>query len=58
MPGGTPVVVPSGPLCRTYAHGRFEIDGNGPMFVSRGIGCSTMPIRINADPELVVCTVR
>lgn len=58
LPDGTPIIVPNGPLCRAYAHGRFELDGNGPLIVSRGIGCSTIPIRFNADPELVICTVR
>jgi hypothetical protein len=26
--------------------------------VSRGVGCSNLPIRINADPELIICTLR
>jgi hypothetical protein len=55
---GTPIVVPHGPLCRTYCHGKFQIEDNGSLIVSRGIGCSTLPVRINADPELVICTLR
>jgi predicted MPP superfamily phosphohydrolase len=58
LPGGTPVIVPNGPLCRQYFHGRFEIENNGAMVVSRGIGCSTIPLRLNAHPELVLCTLR
>jgi predicted MPP superfamily phosphohydrolase len=54
---GTPLVDAGGPLSRTYSRGRFEITGNGPMIVSRGIGCSHIPIRINSDPELVICTL-
>jgi predicted MPP superfamily phosphohydrolase len=54
---GTPLVDAGGPLSRTYSRGRFEIRGNGPMIVSRGIGCSHVPIRINSDPELVICTL-
>lgn len=54
---GTPIMLPDGPLCKTYAYGRFEIEGNGSFFVSRGIGCSTLPFRINADPELILCSV-
>jgi uncharacterized protein len=58
LPGGTPLILPKGPLCRPYAYGRFEIEDQGPLIVSRGIGCSTLPIRLNADPELVICTLR
>lgn len=57
LPDGTPVLTAGGPLSRAYGHGRFEIAGNGPLIVSRGIGCSNWPIRINADPELVICTL-
>jgi predicted MPP superfamily phosphohydrolase len=52
---GTPIITAGGPLSRTYGRGRFEVPGNGPLIVSTGIGCSTLPIRINADPEVVVC---
>jgi predicted MPP superfamily phosphohydrolase len=55
---GTPVIVPNGPLCRRYHHGKFAIEGNGDLIVSRGVGCSTLPIRINADPELVICKMQ
>jgi uncharacterized protein len=57
LPDGTPVLTAGGPLSRAYGHGRFQIAGNGPLIVSRGIGCSNWPIRINADPELVLCTL-
>jgi predicted MPP superfamily phosphohydrolase len=57
LPGGHPIIVPDGPLCRQYCYGRFEVEDNGVMVVSRGIGCSTIPLRLNAHPELVVCTV-
>jgi uncharacterized protein len=55
---GTPIFVAEGPLCRAYSQGRFEVKGNGPLIVGRGIGCSNLPIRINADPELVICTLQ
>jgi predicted MPP superfamily phosphohydrolase len=55
---GTPIVSAGGPLARTYGRGRFEIDGHGPMIVSRGVGCSNVPLRINADPEVVICELR
>ena len=57
LPDGTPVLGAGGPLSRAYSRGRFEIADNGPLIVSRGVGCSNLPIRINADPELVICTL-
>lgn len=57
LPDGTPIIGAGGPLSRTYGRGRFEIAGNGPLIVSRGIGCSNLPVRINSDPELVICTL-
>ena len=54
---GTPIIDAGGPLSRTYARGRFEVVDNGPLIVSRGVGCSNVPVRINADPELVICTL-
>lgn len=54
---GTPVLSASGPLSRAYGQGRFEVAGRGPLIVSRGIGCSNLPIRLNADPELILCTL-
>jgi hypothetical protein len=46
-----------GPLARTYGRGRFELPDNGPLIVSRGVGCSNLPLRLNADPELTLCTL-
>jgi predicted MPP superfamily phosphohydrolase len=56
-PGGRPLFRPSGPGSRRYSYGPYAIAGNGPLFVSRGVGCSGIPLRINADPELVICTL-
>jgi predicted MPP superfamily phosphohydrolase len=55
---GRPLKRPSGPYSRQYAQGRFEIAGNGPLFVGRGIGCAGIPLRLHADPELLICTLR
>jgi uncharacterized protein len=55
---GSSIVSAGGPLSRIYGRGRFEIPGHGPLIVSLGVGCSSIPVRINADPELVVCTLR
>jgi predicted MPP superfamily phosphohydrolase len=57
FPNGTPMVNTTGALSRRYSRGRFEIEGCGPLMVSRGVGCSIVPIRINSDPELIVCTL-
>lgn len=57
LPDGTAIVSAGGPLSRAYGRGRFEIPGNGALIVSRGIGCSNLPVRINSDPELVLCTL-
>lgn len=55
---GAPVLTPSGHLSRQYCYGDFSVPGNGKMFVSRGFGCTLLPLRINADPELVMCTLQ
>lgn len=57
LPNGTAIIVPNGPSSREYSYGRFDVPGNGPFIVSRGVGCSNVPLRINADPEVVICTI-
>lgn len=57
FPDGTQIVTAGGPLSRAYGRGQFELAGNGPLIVSRGVGCSNVPIRINSDPELIICTL-
>jgi len=57
LPDGTAIINAGGPLSKKYGRGRFEIAGNGPLIVSRGVGCSNLPVRINSDPELIVCTL-
>lgn len=58
LPDGRPIVMPQGPLSKPYYYGRFPLPGNGDLIVSRGVGCGGIPLRINADPELVICTVQ
>ena len=60
FPGGYPLWIPGGPLNRLYAHGTHELRdyGGATLIVSRGIGCSSMPVRLFAPPEVHVCTVR
>lgn len=57
LPGGVPLVVPHGPLSRKYARGRFDLDQGGVLIVSVGVGCSTVPLRLFADPEVLVCNL-
>ena len=47
-----PVIVPS-KFGTKYASGYFEEDGN-KMIVTKGIGTSILPIRLNCMPEIVV----
>jgi predicted MPP superfamily phosphohydrolase len=55
---GAPLFRPSGPCSREYTYGRYDLPDNGPLVVSCGVGCSGIPLRLNADPELVICTLR
>ncbi len=55
---GAPVVQPVGPLSRQYCYGAYTVPGRGELIVSRGVGCTLLPLRLNADPELVICTLR
>ncbi len=59
FPNGQPVFIPPGTLNQKFFHGRFHV---GPqqqslLLVSRGIGCSTLPVRLFADPEILLCEV-
>lgn len=57
LPDGTAIIDAGGPLARRYGRGRFDLEDNGTLFVSRGVGCSNLPIRINSDPEIIVCRI-
>ena len=54
LPGGIPIVVPHGALSRKYARGRFALRG-GTLIVTVGVGCSVLPLRVFAPPEVVIC---
>jgi hypothetical protein len=60
LPGGHPLYLPPGPYNRAYASGRFSVgdEGRATLLVSRGIGCSTLPIRLFARANLFLCEVR
>jgi len=57
LPNGRPLKVAHGPLSRQYNAGRFELGDGRVLIVSRGIGCSTIPLRFNAPPAVLSCTV-
>jgi predicted MPP superfamily phosphohydrolase len=59
MPGGRPLWMPGGSLNRRYAHGVHELSefADATLIVSRGIGCSGLPVRMFARPEVHVCTL-
>jgi predicted MPP superfamily phosphohydrolase len=58
-PWGQAILLPSGALNRQYTRGWFELDGgiSRTMLVSRGVGCSTVPVRIFAAPEVHLCLI-
>jgi predicted MPP superfamily phosphohydrolase len=58
LAGGRPVIVAEGALSRRYNQGRYDLATGGTLLVSQGIGCTALPIRINAAPAILTCTVR
>jgi predicted MPP superfamily phosphohydrolase len=54
---GRQIVTAGGPLSRRYGRGEFRLADNGVLIVSLGIGCSNIPVRINADSEVILCTL-
>jgi uncharacterized protein len=57
LPRGRPLVVANGRLTRQYNAGRFMVEHERTLIVSRGVGCSGMPIRLNAPPAVMTCDV-
>lgn len=59
LPWGAPVFVPGGELNRRYCSGSFRLEGAATrwLVVSRGVGCSTIPLRAFAPPEVHLCTI-
>ncbi len=57
LPGGTPILAPGGALCRQYSRGRFELPHGRTLLVSTGVGLTGLPVRLFADPEILVCEV-
>lgn len=59
LPTGHALYMPEGNLNRRYPRGLFRLgpDGRRAMLVSHGIGCSMIPMRLFAQPEVHVCTL-
>ena len=65
LPWGPPVVVPPGRLNRRFHKGRFDLrrvdgresHGTRALLVSAGVGCSTIPVRLFAAPEVHLCLI-
>ena len=52
-PRGRAILLPHDKLSRQYLAGEFDLaDGRRTMLVSRGVGCSTLPVRLFATPEI------
>lgn len=58
MPNGMPIRMPGPRINRRYSRGRFTLRGGAQLLVSRGIGCSQLPVRLFAEPEIHVLTLR
>jgi uncharacterized protein len=54
LPGGLIPYLPHGELSREYPVGRFQLGprSDRTLIVSRGVGCSTLPIRLGCSPEV------
>jgi predicted MPP superfamily phosphohydrolase len=59
LPRGVIPYLPAGKLSRQFAAGLFRVDPDGrrALLVSRGVGCSTVPIRLLSDAQVHLLTV-
>ena len=57
LPGGRPIVIAHGALSRRYNAGRYPLDGQRTLLVSRGVGCGTLPIRWNSPSSVFLCRI-
>ena len=59
LPTGHVLYMPEGKLNRRFRRGLYRLGPGGrrPMLVSVGVGCSTVPIRVNARPEVHLFTL-
>jgi uncharacterized protein len=59
LPGGIMPYLPSGKLSREYPVGLFRLgpDGDRALLVSRGVGCSTVPLRLRSPAQVHLFTI-
>jgi uncharacterized protein len=59
LPGGMMPYLPSGKLSREYPVGLFRLGpaGDRALLVSRGVGCSTVPIRLRSPAQVHLFTI-
>ena len=59
LPTGHALYMPEGDLNRLFPRGLYQLqpDGRRTMLVSSGVGCSTVPVRLFAQPEVHICTL-
>lgn len=59
LPWGKAIVVPEGRLNHRYQAGHYTLppDGARRLLVSRGVGCSLLPVRLFAGPEVHLCLI-
>ena len=57
LPGGVMPYLPHGTLSREYPVGVFQLEGDRTLLVSRGVGCSTVPVRFSCPAEIHVVTL-
>jgi predicted MPP superfamily phosphohydrolase len=60
VPPRNPLHLGKGVLNRAYWRGRFQVgaEGRSTLMVSRGLGCTGLPVRLFATPEVILCTLR
>lgn len=57
LPNGWPIRMPGPRINRRFSRGHFRLRDGGQLIVSRGIGCSQLPLRLFAAPEVHVLTL-
>jgi uncharacterized protein len=58
LPGGRPLIVAHGPLSRRHNAGRYDLEPGRTLLVTRGVGCTVLPVRMNSPASVMLCTLR